>query len=589
MPSAIRMIARYVSAMLMAGICTALPAQDLVNGLGGTAGFGEGTLDIGDDNVSVQVDITSVFPGGFNFYGRTYTKVWVNNNGNITFDARNFGFTPQQITGASARIIAPFYADVDTRGRDGLTATTGGTSTGANRVYYDLDAAAGIFTVTWDDVGYFASQTNKLNAFQLRLKRRSGGGFVIEFRYEAVNWTTGGADGGTNGLGGTIVRAGWSGGDGIHFSEVPGSGDQAAMLALPTTYVDRSITYNVNADGTIGDNRAPVAVDGSINVRQGTARRFTLNAYDPDGDDLVYKYENPADATKLLVFPASPTTFATTGGGTVRVADRTVVPPILEYTPPGTAVPFTDTFKFGATDVFNRDSNHATFTFRVAANVAPVAVASTVTVYANEVNLVTLLGTDANDDAPLTFTPVASPTAHGTYTGSAPSLRYTPTTGFIGTDTINFTVNDGLLTSGTATLTLKVIERPSIVITSPNGGEVIARNAPMTITWTLTGTLSTISFHYSTDGGQTWQVLASNLPNTGSATVTSPDVDSRQVRISAVDQPGTPMDQSDASFTVGNPDQGDDGKSCGIGSGSGLILGLLTLAGLYFRRHQRRP
>ena len=51
--------------------------------------------------------------------------------------------------------------------------------------------------MTWDDVGYYSSQTDKLNAFQLILDDRGNGNFDITFRYEDINWTTGSASGGT--------------------------------------------------------------------------------------------------------------------------------------------------------------------------------------------------------------------------------------------------------------------------------------------------------------------------------------------------------------------------------------------------------
>jgi len=120
---------------------------------------------------------------------------------------------------------------VDTRGGT-TTETPGGTSTGANQIWYDLDETNGVLTVTWDDVGYFSSATNPVNAFQLQLFDRGGGDFDVVFRYEDINWTTGGASGGSGGLGGTPARAGYSAGNGTDFFELPSSGDQNAMLDL---------------------------------------------------------------------------------------------------------------------------------------------------------------------------------------------------------------------------------------------------------------------------------------------------------------------------------------------------------------------
>jgi hypothetical protein len=125
----------------------------LLNGLGGTAGFGENTLARNDDGSSAFIDITSVFPSGLNFYGTTYTGFYINNNGNITFSSAVSTFTPTAITGDTGQaIIAPFFADVDTRGGV-LTTSPGGTSTGSNLVYWDLSPGDKQVVVTWDDVG----------------------------------------------------------------------------------------------------------------------------------------------------------------------------------------------------------------------------------------------------------------------------------------------------------------------------------------------------------------------------------------------------------------------------------------------------
>ncbi|MCU0624781.1 MAG: hypothetical protein MUF53_13095, partial [Gemmatimonadaceae bacterium] len=209
-------------------------ATSLANGLGGEAGFGENGLPRTDDGSSGFIDLSPVLPAGLNFYGFVFTGLWVNNNGSVSFGAPMSAFTPSAITGASANpLITPFWGDVDTRSGS-VAATPGGTSAGSNRVWYDLDAADGIFTVTWDDVGYFNRKTDRMNAFQLRLHEVGGNGdFDIEFRYEAMTWTTGDFSGGSGGLGGTVARAGYSSGNGVDYLELPQSGDQAGMLGLP--------------------------------------------------------------------------------------------------------------------------------------------------------------------------------------------------------------------------------------------------------------------------------------------------------------------------------------------------------------------
>jgi VCBS repeat-containing protein len=222
-----------------AGLLTAVAAtyltdsHNLVNGLGGTSGFGT-AIARNDDGSSQSLDITAVFgAAGLNFFGHTYTHIYVNNNGNITFNGPTSTFTPGVITAGSNPIIAPFWADVDTRG-GAVTPSPGGDSTGSNLVYYNLDATNHVLTVTWDDVGYYNTHTNHVDAFQLQLIGLGNGDFDVVFRYESIDWTTGDASGGQNGLGGSIARVGYSAGDGnpAHYFELPGSGNQTSMLNL---------------------------------------------------------------------------------------------------------------------------------------------------------------------------------------------------------------------------------------------------------------------------------------------------------------------------------------------------------------------
>ena len=209
-------------------------SPSLINGLGGTAGFGEQSLARNDDGSTVEIDLAPVFENGLNFFGREFSSLWVNNNGGVTFNGPRGAFTPTVITQNNNNPeITPFFADVDTRG-GATTATAGGSSTGSNLVYYDFDTVNDRFIVTWDDVGYYSGRTDKLNAFQLILTDVGGGDFDIEFRYEYMSWTTGNASGGSNGLGGTPARAGFtaSTGNPDAYFELPASGNQAALLQL---------------------------------------------------------------------------------------------------------------------------------------------------------------------------------------------------------------------------------------------------------------------------------------------------------------------------------------------------------------------
>ena len=239
---------------------------DLINGLGGDSGFGENNLSRNDDQSTGQINITSVFgDSGLNFFGHSYTSLYVNNNGNVTFGGASGSYTPQAITAGSLAIIAPFWADVDTNG-GATSAGTGGHSTGSNLVYYDLDEVNHVMTITWDDVGYYSGHTNLANAFQLQLIGTGEGNFDIVMRYESINWTAGDASGGSGGLGGTTARAGYSAGDGIasHYYELPQSGNQSAMLALESTVGNSDIAGVDVFEVRSGSVSAPATVSGAI-------------------------------------------------------------------------------------------------------------------------------------------------------------------------------------------------------------------------------------------------------------------------------------------------------------------------------------
>ncbi len=206
------------------------------------AGFDTNELAANDDESTSLVDI------GFeiDFFGEAYSQLYVNNNGNVTFDANMAIYTPFGLTGdIGTHIIAPFFADVDTRPGVG--------STGALTLYGTgtVDGHAA-FGATWIDVGYFSIHWDKLNSFQLVLIDRSDrapGDFDVEFNYEKIQWETGDASGGSNGFGGYSARAGFSSGTGNPgtFYEFEGSGVPGAFLdSSPTGLIYGSRKSAVN-------------------------------------------------------------------------------------------------------------------------------------------------------------------------------------------------------------------------------------------------------------------------------------------------------------------------------------------------------
>jgi uncharacterized protein (TIGR03437 family) len=152
--------------------------------------------------------------------------LYVNNNGNVTFDEPLPGYTPRRLSETGRTIIAPFWADVDTTG------------VRSSPVTYGRGVVNGrpAFAANWRNVGYFRRRDDKLNSFQLVLIDRSDtapGNFDIEFNYERIQWESGEASGGAGGTGGYAARAGYSNGSTVQAEanfELPGSGLSQAFL-----------------------------------------------------------------------------------------------------------------------------------------------------------------------------------------------------------------------------------------------------------------------------------------------------------------------------------------------------------------------
>ncbi|WP_301183854.1 calcium-binding protein [Sphingobium xenophagum] len=146
----------------------------LLNGLGGTAGFGEEALAAGNDDelvIDLPAALLDALGGELMINGESVTSITVGINGYAALGSNWFDVLPW---------------DVD-NGGGALTPSTGGTSQGTNRVWYDFDAASQTITITWDDVGASPSGTVP-NAFQLQIKLLGDGSLDVTYRYESIDW-----------------------------------------------------------------------------------------------------------------------------------------------------------------------------------------------------------------------------------------------------------------------------------------------------------------------------------------------------------------------------------------------------------------
>jgi len=157
-----------------------------------------------DDGSTGQINLPFVF----SLYGANYNYCWINNNGNVSFDGPYFTYSSTGFPYGGYPMVAPFWADVDTRG------------TGA--VYYRIEANN--MVVIWDHVGYFSYQTDKVNTFELIISDGTFGTIGLGnnacFSYTDMTWTTGSASGGSGGFGGTPATVGINKGDGVEYAQI---------------------------------------------------------------------------------------------------------------------------------------------------------------------------------------------------------------------------------------------------------------------------------------------------------------------------------------------------------------------------------
>jgi len=145
----------------------------------------------------------------FCFYGAEYNQVYINNNGNLSFEGPYWQYTPTGFPIADYAMIASFWADVDTR------------NGGSGIVYYRSEPHR--LTVIWDRVGYYSHHVDKLNTFEVIITDGNdpliGIGNNVCFSYGDMQWTTGDITG-SGGFGGAPATVGANRGNGIDYALV---------------------------------------------------------------------------------------------------------------------------------------------------------------------------------------------------------------------------------------------------------------------------------------------------------------------------------------------------------------------------------
>jgi hypothetical protein len=189
--------------------------------------------------------------------------------------------------------------------------------------------------------------------------------------------------------------------------------------------LDKSITISVSDSGSTGYTISPFApITGSVGEQDPVLEfnnTFTISS-DPGDTDVAFSDINLAQ-------------------GATNTVNLTI--------------PKSYIYEIGESNVaYNLDI--ASF-ISVATNTQPVATAQTISATSAVGKSLTLAGTDA-ENSPLTFAIASNPT-NGTlsnFNSNNGFVVYTSNSGYTGSDSFTFTVNDGALTSTAATVTLNV-------------------------------------------------------------------------------------------------------------------------------------
>jgi len=180
------------------------------------------------------------------------------------------------------------------------------------------------------------------------------------------------------------------------------------------------------------------------------------------------------------------------------------------------------------------------------ANHAPVAQDQVLTTNEDTAGAVTLSGADADGD-PLTFTIVSGP-MHGTLSGTAPNLSYTPVPHYYGPDAFTYKVSDGTDDSRPAAVTITVRARTETSLNS--SATVLTYGQPMTLTATVTSSggtpYGTVRFF---DGG-TELLGTGTLDSSGRATLTTSKMPAGMRSISAAYDSADYADSASSPITI---------------------------------------
>lgn len=278
-------------------------------------------------------------------------------------------------------------------------------------------------------------------------------------------------------------------------------------------------------------NRPPVATSQSVSLNEDSPKAVALAGTDADGDPLTYSV-------------ASAPTHGTLTG----------TPPNLTYTP-ASNFNGVDGFTFTAYDGIVTSAPGTVTLTVLPVNDVPVADNKTASTPEGTPVAITLTGSDI-EASTLTFVP-ANP-AHGTLSGTAPNLTYTPAAGYAGADSFTYTVSDGQLTSAPATVTISVVWA-NLTITASNLTPLEGQAVTFSVVIADPGAAPTFAWNFGDGATAAGQSPAHTFADNGVYTVVVQATDSGGTRTAQLSM--TVANAAPQIGAINGPTSGPEGSS----------------------------
>jgi len=216
--------------------------------------FGEENFD----TLHLHTDDDSTPPLEFPFtlFDSNFSTLYINNNGILSFQGKVWQWTELELSQIPFPAIAPFWADVDTRGSGNVYYRVSSNESDIGPIIelldqqfpdlsdsWDIDH---VLIVTWEDVGYYDIKDDKKNSFQVILIPDAQYSFVI-FSYWRLEWTTGDLDG-ENGLGAPEAKVGIKGSGADQIAYVEGSRSPDVLTLTERSNVGKAGVWLIRVD-----------------------------------------------------------------------------------------------------------------------------------------------------------------------------------------------------------------------------------------------------------------------------------------------------------------------------------------------------